>query len=431
MEAMNRKNETMSARRRTKAMFMASARAELDEFRWSSYVSDEPRLQDCMSMPAKLDAFLSDPTTDPVGGIIVAMHKANHRLRSTLIRGSQAARGKDDGDTVRRLDGLHTTVNDISYALLGIIAQADGRKPDCGRTLADMGAFLLGGRVKGLPLERPEAFTMVPFPWDEEDARKVALAIPEAAKTSIDPLLAELDDFTDQNRRDRSVPLDDGDALTVLPIAVSKGFDPAQPLTAATVDTMFALRGDWRPEIAEAVASPDGRRLLSYMETVPASSAADWILAIISHISDDSIGRSSAITGWDGLREIINTHCNVRRSYRFNSMNNDEQGLHSRAHDVSMLYKTEQSHGRDVKRLIPAGDERNPAAIETVLRLLDSMSIDDEISIVNNLANLRGGRKKTPIRIFGEAVSDLSQGLPVSYVRENMLMRMDEAGIRP
>lgn len=399
----------MGARRNRKALYMASAKTEIRELDWNPAAEPEDRRQDRKTMASGISRLLSDPETDPVGEIIVSMHKAMHEPRKRIVE------QRMDGTNNPYSSSLLSSMDDLSYSLLSAMARAGERHMDADGALAAIGSVLLQGPDSDLEMRVGNDRSMAPFPWTDDDARKAALSIPEAVKIPVKPLLDR------RNNPDNSTDaIRVGDTLTILPIAISKGFDPSQPLTRTVADTLLALRGDWKPEIADAAdTDTEWGRLLSYNGAYSADYGTEWILSIIRHMNDDDLDQSSAVTGWRGLDRIIHAHCNTRY-YRDNA-----RGLHPRSDDVRALYRTRKDHGKEISELLPVGDKRNPAAIETMLRLLDSMTADDELEVVRGMNSLNG--TKADQRLIGDALRDYSSGLPAEYIKETLIMRIRAA----
>lgn len=361
---------------------------------------------------------LQKPDAVPLCAIIRAMHHVNHEIRET-------AKGDNRLGAAMRDSMIISNTDDLMNSILQEVAGAATGDDTIDTTITRIGRLLYN------PSDR-EGERLIdeehqkcgrkpsPFPWNDGSAEQAALAIPEAARIPIRPILervAGLNQWLDRENYDSGADYDDIPGM--LPIAVSKGFSPDRHLTTTTMDTLLMLKGDWRDEIADAVADdPHNRNLLTYAQINPDGYSADWISAIIRHIGDEDLCNAGMFDGEynenDGLylRYIMDSHI----FYRGESVD----GSHPRLSDVESLTTKTEFRGGTVWGLKPPRDRRDPAAVETVLRIFDAMSLD----AVNHIREQREriGRQRL-MSLFRRAVHDAGE-YPYSYVGETLSARI-------
>jgi len=150
---------------------------------------------------------------------------------------------------------------------------------------------------------------------------------------------------------------------------------PDWALTAFFVVMLLRLRGDWRQEIYDYISrNKDGEKLMGYLQVNPATYGVDWILAIINHINDHNLDKAGILSDDYAMRMIVTAHSENRYDHPSEWA---EDGMHARYFDVGNVSTVRIAHdkGGTISGLeVTAGRETDPAALETVFRILDSMA---------------------------------------------------------
>lgn len=361
---------------------------------------------------------LQNPDATPLCAIIRAMHHVNHEIR-------EAAKGEDRLGAAMRDSMIVGNTDDLMNSILQEVAAPATDDGNADTIITRIGRLLYNPSDRGWDRLIDDEHQKcgrgpTPFPWNDGSAEQAALAIPAAARIPVRPVLervAGLNQWLDRENYESEFAYDDIPGM--LPIAVSKGFDPSQPLTAATVDTLLMLKGDWRDGIADAMdADPHNRNLLTYAQINPDGYSADWICAILRHMDDEDLCNAGMFDGEynenDGLylRCIMDSHI----FYRGNS-----GGYHPRLSDVESLTTKTEFRGGTVWGLKPPRDRRDPAAVETVLRIFDAMSLDAVSHIREQRERI--GRRRL-MSLFRKAVYEAGE-YPYSYVGETLSARIN------
>lgn len=372
---------------------------------------------------------MDSPGSLPVAAIITSLHRMSLRLGRRI----------SGFDMTQALASVAPAMDALIDDIIAVVADAGEHHWDPDHTLIMIGSTMLSPSPDHGPSRIDERRTGAPFPWTDDDALKAALAIPEAASISMEYLIESAvvarmeDDSVDLGQRIRI-----GDIPAVFPVAVSKGLNPKW-LTAGpekmgpneecrTIRVMFRLRGDWRPGIYDFIHDdpPDCSRgkehLLSYLRIRPATYGADWILSIINHINDHDLDKAAIVNNPETMRTLISGHAFNRGEH--GSILYDD-GLHDRCFDIEPVCETTRSHDTIITGLVVhPSRETDPAALEMVFRILDSMSIGMEKRLADDM---RYANPHDATRLIAEAVRDMTDGMPVSYVAETLSSRMSMA----
>lgn len=372
--------------------------------------------------------FMDSPGSLPVAAIITSLHRMSLRLGRRISGFSMT----------QALASVTPAMDALIDDIIAVVADAGEHHWDPDHTLIMIGSTMLGPSTDHGPSRIDERRTAAPFPWTDDDAMKAALAIPEAASISMEYLIgsaviARIDDSVDFGQRIRI-----GDIPAVFPVAVSKGFNmkwltPGPEKMNAddesrVIRIMFRLRGDWRPGIYDFIHddpphySRGKEHLLSYLRIRPATYGADWILSIINHINDHDLDKAAIISNPETMRTLISGHASNRGEHE--SILYDD-GLHDRCFDIEPVCETTRSHDGIITGLaVHPGCETDPAALEMVFRILDSMSVGMEERLAGDMRDADG---HAATRLIVEAVHDMTDGMPVSYVAETLSSRMSMA----
>ena len=365
--------------------------------------------------------FMSTPGFEPVADIIISMHRLNKRMDYYVKHPRSHGYGQNFAPIVPALDAL-------TDDFIRVIADAGRHHWSVDHTLTMIGSSMLSPAHGGTWAARSRA----PFPWDDEDALKAALAIPEAASMDCSLLpteagLAEADTSIEMNQM-----ICTGDIPAVFPVAISKGFDPVM-LAAdhetgqavgqnALVSMLLRLRGDWRQGIYDYAAkdSRAGERLLGYLQVNPATYGVDWILAIINHINDRDLDKASILNDDYAMGMIVTAHSENRYDH---PSENAGDGMHARCFDVGNVSTVGNAHdeGGTISGLeVIAGRETDPAALETVFRILDAMDKRAERDLVKDMHDINPAEAAMLIR---RAVHDMVD-MPMAYITETLAAQM-------
>lgn len=366
--------------------------------------------------------FMDTPGFEPVARIITSMHWLNQMVART-IKYNQANGYTDDLSPM--VPALDTLTDDV----ISVVADAGAYHWNPDHTISMIGSQLLNPAHKNEKTER----TGAPFPWDEDDACKAAMAIPKATTMDYEMMAS----YVSLARSDTIIELRTSmglnDVPAVFPIAISKGFDPS-PLTAerlmaapgkpvpesALVAMLLRLRGDWRQGIYDyAAKGGDFERLLGYLQVDPPTYGADWITAIISHINDHDLDKAKILHNPRIMETIITEHAESRRDCPWII---SDTGMHARYYDVASICRRTESHEKTMTGLVvPSGQETNPAALETLFRILDAMDMGMEDRLVDDMQTADEYEANT---LIVDAVHDMAEDMPVSYIAETLSTRM-------
>lgn len=364
--------------------------------------------------------FMESPGSASVAAIITSMHRLNNRV-------SRYIKDAEEHDTKENFTPIVPILNVITDDIISIVAKAGKYHWDADHTMTIIGSELLSPAHTGTDVER----TGAPFPWTEEDAYKTAMAIPRAAAIDYRHVPLEVNVAEINTSTELGQIIDVGDIPAVFPIAVSKGFNPK--MLAADSDSigsvnhpalirlLLRLRGDWRQGIYDYISKgKTGERLLGYLQVNPATYGADWILSIISHINDRELFKAEILHNPRVMEMLVAGHSENRSRH---PQANSDDGMHARCFDVGSLYRTTRSHDTTITGLAePTGRlATNPAALEMMLGILDSMSMDEERRFVDDMQTADEYEANT---LIVNAVHDTVEDMPVSYIAETLSTRM-------
>lgn len=373
--------------------------------------------------------FMDSPGSLPVAAIITSLHRMSLRLGRRI----------SSFDMTPVLASVAPAMDALIDDIIEVVADAGEHHWDPDHTLIMIGSAMLSPSPDHGPPRIDERRTGAPFPWTDDDALKAALAIPEAASISMEYLIGSAvvarmeNDSVDFGQRIRI-----GDIPAVFPVAISKGFN-TKWLTAGpekmsaddesrVIRIMFRMRGDWRPGVYDFIHddpphySRGKEHLLSYLRIRPATYGADWILSIINHINDHDLDKAAIVNNPETMRTMISGHASNRGEH--GSILYDD-GLHDRCFDIEPVCETTRSHDGIITGLVVhPGRETDPAALEMVFRILDSMSVGMEKRLAGDM---RDADQHAASRLIAEAVHDMTDGMPVSYVAETLSSQMSMA----
>ena len=381
-----------------------------------------------------VEKLMSTPGFEPVAEIISSLHRLNHGI-------IQATRRYDITMPHCPLDSIIPGMGALADDIINVIAYAGEhhRTPDY--TLSMIGSAMLNPSLEHESHPNQPHRTAAPFPWTEDDALKTALAIPEAASISLEYLAESIEVARTETLMEFHQSISIGDIPAVFPVAIAKGFNPGW-LTAGPekmnadeesriIRILLRLRGDWRPGIYgfisedPAHSSRGKEHLLSYLKTDPATYGADWILAIINHIDDRDLDKAEILHNPGTVNTMVAKH-SANRFDHPSRLYGD--GLHERFYDIGSICETSPSHGATITGLpVRAEHDTNPAALETVFGILDTMSVGMEQRLVNDMNTV--GLYKADTLIV-DAVHDMMDGLPLEYAAETLASRAAAAGTR-
>ena len=74
--------------------------------------------------------------------------------------------------------------------------------------------------------------------------------------------------------------------------------------------------------------------------------------------------------------------------------------------------------------VVPSGQETNPAALETLFRILDTMDMGLEDRLVEDMQTADEHEANT---LIADAVHDMGQSMPLEYTAETLASRMSIA----
>lgn len=376
-------------------------------------------------------AFMDTPGFEPVARIITSMHRLNHRVARTIKYNQTNGYMDDLSDMVPALD---TLTDDV----ISVVADAGEHHWNPDHTISMIGSQLLNPAHKNEKTER----TGAPFPWDEDDAYKAAMAIPKATTLDYEMISSDISLARSDTIIELSATMGLSDVPAVFPIAISKGFDPS-PLTAermmadpgiiakpvpapALVAMLLRLRGDWRRGIYDyAAKGGDFERLLGYLQVDPPTYGADWIIAIIDHINNHDLDNAEILHNPRIMETIVAEHAESRRECPWII---SDTGMHARYYDVASICRRTESHGKTMTGLVvPSGRETNPAALETLFRILDTMDMGLEDRFVEDMQTADEYEANT---LIVDAVHDTAEDMPVSYIAETLSTRMSISAAR-
>lgn len=372
-----------------------------------------------------VEEFMGFPGSVPVARIITSLHRLNHRMACTSRDHRRDGYIDDLAPMVLVLDAL---IDDV----ISVVANAGEHHWDSDHAITMIGSELMKPAHPGGNLER----TGAPFPWTEEDAYKAAMAVPKATDIDYDMLSYAVTSAMADTSMEMQEQMITGDVPAVFPVAISKGFDPS-PLKAGriyndqsnAVDTnalvamLLRLRGDWRQGIYDFAADGgDCGRLLGYLQVNPATYGADWVLAIIDHINDHDLDRAGILHNPKIMGTLISEHDRNRVEH---SWILSDTGMHPRYYDVEPICEMTRRHDAIISGLaVHPGCGSDPAALEIMFRILDSMSMDVEKKLADDVRAADGHEAESPLV---DAVRDMTDGMPMSYVAETLASRMSIA----
>lgn len=385
-------------------------------------------IQENSELLHNVKTFMDTPGFEPVARIITSMHRLNQRVART-IKYNQANGYMDDlSDMVPALD---TLTDDV----ISVVADAGEHHWNPDHTISMIGSQLLNPAYKNEKTER----TGAPFPWTEGDAYKAAMAIPKATDMDYEMISSDISLARTDTIIELSATMGLSDIPAVFPIAISKGFDPspltmerimadpgiiAKPVPApALVAMLLRLRGDWRQGIYDyAAKGGDFERLLGYLQVDPPTYGADWIIAIIDHINDHDLDKAKILHNPRIMETIITEHAESRRECPWIV---SDTGMHARYYDVASICRRTESHGKTMTGLVvPSGRETNPAALETLFRILDTMDMGLEDRLVEDMQTADEHEANT---LIVDAIHDMGRSMPLEYTAETLASRMSIA----
>ena len=371
--------------------------------------------------------FMNTPGFEPVADIIISMHRLNRKIGHYV---KYVKHPRSDGYG-RNFAPIVPALDALADDFIRVIADAGRHHWPVDHTLTMIGSSMLNPAHGGTEAARSRA----PFPWDGEDARKAALAIPEAAGLDCIPFSWEVGWVGAGTAAEMNQKISPGDIPAVFPVAISKGLDPKMlavyPDLKPVVDIqmplmgmLLRLRGDWRQEIYDYISrSKDGEKLMGYLQVNPATYGADWILAIINHINDHDLDKASILNDDYAMGMIVTAHSENRYDHPSEWA---EDGMHARYFDVGNVSTVRNAHdeGGTISGLeVAAGRETDPAALEMVFRILDAMDRRMEREFVKDMHNIDSAEAAMLIR---RAVHDAAD-MPLPYVTETLAARMHSA----
>lgn len=374
-----------------------------------------------------VEEFMDFPGSVPVARIITSLHRLNHRLACTSRDHRRDGYIDDLAPMVLVLDAF---IDDV----INVVAEAGEHHWDSDHAITMIGSELMVPAHPGGNLER----SGVPFPWTEEDAYKAAMAVPKATDIDYDMLSYAVTSAMADTSMEIQEQMITGDVPAVFPVAISKGFDPS-PLkegriyndrsnadavdTNALVSMLLRLRGDWRQGIYDFAADGgDYKRLLGYMQVNPATYGADWVLAIIDHINDHDLDRAGILHNPEVMKTLISKHDRNRMT---RSWILSDTGMHTRYYDIESICEITRHDDAIISGLaVHPGCETDPATLEIIFRILDSMSMDMEKKLADDVRAADGHVAKS---LIVDAVRDMMEAMPMSYVAETLASRMSIA----
>ena len=411
-------NATMTAGSRSvKASAVACARVELKK-----HGTDAEKSREILH---DVGLFMNTQGFEPVADIIISMHRLNRKIGHYVEYVKHPGADGYGGNFAPVVPALDALTDDF----IRVIADAGKHHWTVDHTLTMIGSSMLNPAHGGTEAARSRE----PFPWDENDARKAALAIPEAAGLDCILFSWEVDWVGAGTNAEMNQKISPGDVPAVFPVAISKGLDPKMlavyPDLKSVMDIqmplmrmLLRLRGDWRQGIYDYIFKDrNGERLLSYLQVNPATYGADWILAIINHINDHDLDKASILNDDYAMRMIVTAHSESRYDH---PSENAEDGMHARYFDVGNVSTVRIAHdkGGIISGLeVTAGRETDPAALETVFRILDAMDKRMERKFVKNMHDIDSAEAAMLIR---RAVHDMAR-LPMDYITETLVAQMD------
>ena len=369
--------------------------------------------------------FMDFPGSVPVARIITSLHRLNYRLAHRIKYNRENGYMDDLSPMVPVLDAL---IDDV----ISVVAEAGEHHWDSDHAITMIGSELMKPAHPGGNSER----TGAAFPWTEEDAYKAAMAVPKATDIDYDMLSYAIASAMADTSMEMHEQMITGDVPAVFPVAISKGFDPS-PLKAGriyndqsnAVDTnalvamLLRLRGDWRQGIYDFAADGgDYGRLLGYLQVNPATYGADWVLAIIDHINDHDLDKAKILHNPKVMETIISEHDRSRVKH---SWILSDTGMHPRYYDVESICEITRYDDAIISGLaVHPGCGTDPAALEIIFRLLDSMSMDMEKKLADDVRAADGHEAES---LLVDAVRDMMDAMPMSYVAETLASRMSIA----